>query len=154
MDVHEWRQRVGEPVAARRRELGLSVRQAARRAGISESQWRQVEAGQRPVKGGAYEPVAPKDETLAAMSAGLGWDPGAGINMLIEGRPPRHLVPGQVPTSAMLRPHDRPNLEVRLAQVEDEVRTLMRIVLQIQNDRLTDEQHDSPASPATTRSAP
>jgi len=154
MDEHEWRKRVGDPMARRRKELGLSVRQAAAQAGVSESQWRQVEAGRRPVKGGEYEPVSPKEETLAAMSPVLGWAPAAGITMLIEGKRPRPIDPAERAAIEARRARPSGDVEARLAQLEDEVRSLMRIVLQIQSERVMDERLDSHASDEARRSAP
>lgn len=52
----------------------LSMREAARRAGISEGRWRQVEAGYQNVGGGLTAPVTPRPETLAAMCRVIGAD--------------------------------------------------------------------------------
>ncbi|WP_408895894.1 helix-turn-helix domain-containing protein [Nocardioides sp. R1-1] len=46
---------------------GMSVRQAARLAGISETRWRQVEAGRASVATNQFVPVMPKPETLFKM---------------------------------------------------------------------------------------
>lgn len=45
----------------------MSIREAARRADISESRWRQIEAGVQKMAGGLEVPVHPRPETLAAM---------------------------------------------------------------------------------------
>lgn len=46
---------------------GMSVRQAAKLAGISEGRWRQVEAGRASVAAGQFVPVMPKPDTLYKM---------------------------------------------------------------------------------------
>lgn len=46
---------------------GMSVRRAAKIAGISETRWRQVEAGKASVSAGQWVPVMPKPETLYRM---------------------------------------------------------------------------------------
>lgn len=52
----------------------MSVREAARRADISESRWRQVELGYQQVTKEVSAPVNPKAETLAAMVRAIGAD--------------------------------------------------------------------------------
>lgn len=52
----------------------LSVRSAARRAGVSESHWRHVEAGYEP-KGGMEVPVRAAASTLARMAQAVGVTP-------------------------------------------------------------------------------
>ena len=62
----------------------MSIREAARRADISESRWRQVEAGYQRMAGGIEVPVHPRAETVAAMCRAIsrghlyfpgGWQP-------------------------------------------------------------------------------
>lgn len=53
-------------IEAARKRLGLSIRAAARLAGISEGRWRQIIAGSMRV-GGVEVRVNPKASTLAAM---------------------------------------------------------------------------------------
>lgn len=52
----------------------LSIREAARRAGISEGRWRQVELGYQQVGGGITVPVQPRPQTLAAMCKAISAD--------------------------------------------------------------------------------
>ena len=52
----------------------MSIREAARRADISESRWRQVEAGVQKMAGGIEVPVHPRAETLAAMARAISAD--------------------------------------------------------------------------------
>lgn len=52
----------------------MAIREAARRADISESRWRQVEAGYQQLAGGLKAPVHPKAETLAAMCRAISAD--------------------------------------------------------------------------------
>lgn len=53
----------------------MSIREAARRADISESRWRQVEAGHQQMAGGIQVPVHPRAETVAAMAKAISADP-------------------------------------------------------------------------------
>ena len=52
----------------------MSVREAARRADISEGRWRQVELGFQRMAGGIEVPVHPRPETAAAMARAVGGD--------------------------------------------------------------------------------
>lgn len=52
----------------------MSIREAARRADLSESRWRQVEAGVQRMAGGVEVPVHPRAETVAAMAAAVAGD--------------------------------------------------------------------------------
>lgn len=73
MTPDEWRDRVGARIeAARGRE---SIRAAARRAGVDEALWRQVELGYRKV-GGVQISANPRDRSLAAIARAVGLDPG------------------------------------------------------------------------------
>ena len=57
---------IGAWVAEQRQRLGLSRTEAARRARVSNTTWRQIEAGQNP---------RPTDETLIRIALALGLDP-------------------------------------------------------------------------------
>lgn len=77
----------------------MSVREAARRAEVSESRWRQVEAGVQKMAGGIEVPVHPRPETVAAMCVAIGADAARGLEL--AGHDPdqyRWLV--EAPTSA------------------------------------------------------
>lgn len=52
----------------------MSIREAARRADLSESRWRQVEAGVQKMAGGVEVPVHPRAETVAAMAKAISAD--------------------------------------------------------------------------------
>lgn len=52
----------------------LSVRESAKRAGISEGRWRQVELGYQQVGNGITVPVQPRPQTLAAMCKAISAD--------------------------------------------------------------------------------
>lgn len=81
----QWRQRVGRHVEHHRgRE---AVRAIAKRAGVSEGLWRQVESGRRVLAKGVVRTVSPKPETAAMISRALGWTE-TGIDDLLEGRGP------------------------------------------------------------------
>lgn len=59
---------------ARADVLHISIREAARRAGISEAHWRHVVAGQQ-VKGGEAIPVRPTMRTVVAMARAVNVEP-------------------------------------------------------------------------------
>jgi transcriptional regulator with XRE-family HTH domain len=54
---------------------GLSAREAARRAGISEGRWRQIAGGYQVVSPGVYAPVHGPAQTVARMAAAAGVTP-------------------------------------------------------------------------------
>lgn len=59
----------------------MSIREAARRADISESRWRQVEAGYQRMTGGIEVPVHPRAETVAAMCRAISADVTRGLEL-------------------------------------------------------------------------
>lgn len=59
----------------------MSIREAARRADISESRWRQVEAGYQQMAGGVQVPVHPRAETVAAMCRAISADVTHGLQL-------------------------------------------------------------------------
>lgn len=59
----------------------MSIREAARRADISESRWRQVEAGYQRMAGGIDVPVHPRAETVAAMCRAISADVVRGLEL-------------------------------------------------------------------------
>lgn len=62
----------GALITAALRAGGLSARQAARRAGISEGRWRQISGGYQVIRPGVYVPVRGPADTLARMAAVAG----------------------------------------------------------------------------------
>ncbi len=54
---------------------GISAREAARRAGLSEGRWRQITAGYQVVSPGVYAQVRGPAATLARMAAVVGVSP-------------------------------------------------------------------------------
>lgn len=62
----------GELIAEYQKRSGLSVRQAARRAGISEGWWRQIVKGHQTLSGGGIGPVKGPAETVARMAFAVG----------------------------------------------------------------------------------
>lgn len=92
---HEWRDRVGRRIEQQRGRL--SVRSAAKRAGISEGLWRQIESGQRPIRKGEYETVNPKPETRAWVCQAIGWTDDS-IDRLLAGEEP---IPSGAPLSSL-----------------------------------------------------
>ncbi len=65
----------GALITAALRESGLSAREAARRAGLSEGRWRQITGGYQVVSAGVYAPVRGPATTLARMAAVAGLSP-------------------------------------------------------------------------------
>lgn len=57
-----------------RTRLKLSVRESARRAGISESRWRQLESGAQPAEGSELTTVSTTPETVLKVSKVVGLD--------------------------------------------------------------------------------
>lgn len=72
-DTVGWRT-VAETLGAARKRLRLSKRQAARRAGISEGTWRQLERGPT-MEGGTLYVNQTRPENLFAASRAVGVDP-------------------------------------------------------------------------------
>lgn len=62
----------GVLIEAARQAAGMSAREAARRAGISEGWWRQVVRGYQTVPGGGYGPVRGPSATIARMAIAAG----------------------------------------------------------------------------------
>jgi hypothetical protein len=62
----------GVALSAALRRAGMSARQAARLAGISEGRWRQISGGYQVVRPGASAPVRGPAATLARMAAAAG----------------------------------------------------------------------------------
>jgi hypothetical protein len=63
---------LGAALAAALAGSGLSARQAARRAGISEGRWRQISGGYQVIRPGVYAPVRGPATTVARMAAAAG----------------------------------------------------------------------------------
>lgn len=68
-----------EDARARVGDTGISIREAARRSGITEARWRQVVRGRQPGRGGAVLPANPKPATVVAMALGVDTDPAAAL---------------------------------------------------------------------------
>jgi transcriptional regulator with XRE-family HTH domain len=66
----------GALITAALRQAGLSAREAARRAGLSEGRWRQITSGYQVVSAGVYAPVRGPAATLARMASVAGVTPG------------------------------------------------------------------------------
>jgi hypothetical protein len=65
----------GTLITAGIRRAGLSAREAARRAGISEGRWRQITGGYQVVSPGVYAQVRGPASTVAKMAAVAGVTP-------------------------------------------------------------------------------
>src|SRR5690554_8003320 len=73
------RERLGTAVAARRRHLGMSVPEAARRSGLDRETWRHLEAGTRTLRSYNHSRV----------ERALNWAPGSVAAILGGGAAPR-----------------------------------------------------------------
>jgi hypothetical protein len=62
----------GALITAALGRAGMSAREAARRAGISEGRWRQITGGYQVVSAGVYAPVRGPAATVAKMAAVVG----------------------------------------------------------------------------------
>jgi len=125
----------GMLIAAALREAGMSAREAARRAGISEGRWRQIAGGYQVVSPGVYARVRGPAATLARMAT-------------VAGLTPQQLTEAGRDDAArvMLRQQDRPAGDEMLARVRamdtDQARELLAtIALQLGVD-LTETQQD------------
>lgn len=87
MTPEEWRTLVGSRIEERRDELDLSVRAAAKRAYVSEGQWRTIESGQRQAGKGVFFTVNPRRETRRRVCGVLGWSADS-IDRLLAGNEP------------------------------------------------------------------
>lgn len=58
----------GELIRSARKSAGLSIREAARRAGFSEGRWRQIESGYQSVQKGVFIPSPGPANTVARMA--------------------------------------------------------------------------------------
>jgi len=65
----------GMAITAARKRAGLSAREAARRAGISEGRWRQITGGYQVVSPQVYAQVHGPAATVARMAAVVGITP-------------------------------------------------------------------------------
>lgn len=120
----EWKERIGDAVAARRVELGLTSRyDAARRAEelgheASETTWRQIETGERRIEGGEVQAPNPRMKTQRAIAAALEWENGWLLDLL-AGRTPkdrRRLAPSSTDYNSTI-----PNLPPELKAAVDAI---------------------------------
>jgi hypothetical protein len=106
MDPEEWRDRVGQHVERRRRELFKSRRAAAAGSGISEIVWRQIESGRRQLAPGIVIAPNPEPETRDAVCKRLKWSIDS-IDRLLEGKAPAEVE--EVPFKELLAHVDKLN---------------------------------------------
>jgi transcriptional regulator with XRE-family HTH domain len=66
----------GQLLATALAAMGMSIREASRRAGISYGRWRQITTGYQNVSPGSYAQVRAPAKTLARMAAVAGVSPG------------------------------------------------------------------------------
>jgi len=85
MDTRPEQPPEGRLIADAADRLTLSIREAARRAGLSYGRWRQITAGYQNVSPGVYAPVRAPAKTLAKMAAVVGITAG---QMETEGQRP------------------------------------------------------------------
>ena len=91
----------------------------------------------------------PKAENLASMSLALGWSAARGLSHVIDGLEPVEQDTSESARTPLTTP---PNLETRVAALEDQLRSVMAVVLQIQHERQQDELRGSPAPAEARRS--
>jgi transcriptional regulator with XRE-family HTH domain len=126
----------GVVLAAALREAGMSAREAARRAGISEGRWRQIAGGYQVVSPGVYAHVRGPAATLARMAKVAGVTPD---QLAAAGRDDAARV--------MLREQeDRPASDEMLARVRamdpDQARELLATIARQLGVDLTESQQD------------
>lgn len=93
-DEPNW-QLVGETLADARVQLGISKREAARRAGLSDGAWRHLEKGVKWINRTKVHPN-PKDENLIAAAKAVGLDPRILFD-LARRTPPEALLASETP---------------------------------------------------------
>lgn len=91
MTPQQWRALVGSRIEARRKDRGITLTEAARRAGFSPSWWRSLESGERNDHG-RISVVSPRPESLAGAARAIGWTPDS-IERLKRGEEPVELEP-------------------------------------------------------------
>lgn len=67
--------RVGAALRRAREVAGISKREAARRANVSEATWRNLETGEQPLRTGQVAPMNPRPETLVNAARAVGLEP-------------------------------------------------------------------------------
>lgn len=113
---------LGTYLVEARERINMSRREAARRAGISESRYRQVELGYQQVSPDIRVPVSPKAETVVSMAQAVEADPAEALRL--NGMDPatysRLLVPAadQVPDYEWFARLDREGREKVLADLQ------------------------------------
>ncbi|UKD50824.1 helix-turn-helix domain-containing protein (plasmid) [Amycolatopsis sp. FU40] len=80
----------GVRLRAAREQLRLSRREAARRAGLSEARWRQLEKGTQPIDG-VEQPVSTRPDTVFKAADVVGLDPREAL-LLAGFEPDEHLI--------------------------------------------------------------
>lgn len=75
MDARPEQRPEGKLIAAALKRSGLSQRQAAAKAGISENRWRAIMHGYQSVSAGVNAPVRGPAETVARMAKAVDVDP-------------------------------------------------------------------------------
>lgn len=103
------RRRLANAMADRRRELRLSVRAAAQRAGIDRATWTAAEAATRRIA----------EYNYAGVEAALDWEPGS-VDQILAGRPPTPRLAG---TPATATPRDE---EVELVANDPDLDNTMK----------------------------
>lgn len=105
----------GELITAARERARLSVREAARRAGISEGWWRQIVKGYQTLSGGGYGLLRGPAETVARMAQVVEVTP---QQLEDAGRPD-----AANELRALERPAPTPTVEEGLERIERALRT-------------------------------
>lgn len=88
--MDNWREQVGRHVEARREQLGLSRRAAAKRAGFSEATWRAIEAGEKRVAPDMVVPASFSAKSRVGVCRALMWTDDS-VDRLLRGEAPQVL---------------------------------------------------------------
>lgn len=125
----------GEALEAARKRLGISQNEAARRAGLSGTRWRQIASGIQST-GGVAVPVRANADTLVRMARAVGLTPEeleaadrADAATLLRGSPAeeaRRLSAEIERLVSELRPEDRERVE-RIIRAEEEAEQRARV---------------------------
>jgi transcriptional regulator with XRE-family HTH domain len=116
-------QRLGYNLGRARERMGLSKREAARRAGLSDGAWRHLESGVKVVYGRTVLPN-PRPENLVAAAKAVGLPPSK-VFAIVGRKPPAGAVE---PTS-----EDQLAAEIRALRPEDR-ETVERLVYRLSQD--------------------
>lgn len=111
---------MGSLLQRARKARNWSIRRAAKEAGVDDATWRQLEEGERKVRGEKV-PASPRDDTLANVARAVGLDPA----VVFEAAEREYVAPADGPLPPMTAT-DQAFAELRseLEKLRDEVQEL------------------------------